>query len=277
MIYLKYFISIILFCGSIYSQINIYLQKVIDLPVSITDNGFHPTNFCVSPTGFYFLDSAYRQVAFLSNDGDVIFAGGYGIDNDAFIDPIEILSSKLRVWIVDRTENKLIEFDYKLNYLRTIEFDQIYPEFSGIDDWGNILLQSEQEQKILKANPPIQNFDDFIDLSLWNDVQECIKDIHVASDGTIGILTICNNSVHLFNRLGKLENKFLIENTNGRFLIKLSNEWFVINTEGQITAIRDNEKVNLPMKQTILDVAQMDGNLYILLSDKIWVVDVSME
>ncbi len=277
MIYLKYFISIILFCGSLYSQININIIKIIYLPENISVNKFRPTNFCVSPTGFYFLDSANRQVAFFSNEGDIVFAGGYGIDNDAFIDPIEILNSKLRVWIVDRTENKLIEFDHKLNYLRTIEFDQIYPEFSGIDDWGNILLQSEQEQKILKANPPIQNFDDFIDLSLWNDVQECIKDIHVASDGSIGILTICNNSVHLFNRLGKLENKFLIENTNGRFLIKLSNEWFVINTEGQITAIRDNEKVNLPMKQTILDVAQMDGNLYILLSDKILVVDVSME
>lgn len=276
MIYLKYFISIILFYGNLYSQININMIKIIDLPVSITDNGFQPTNLSVSATGFYFLDSANRQVAFLSNDGDVVFAGGYGIDNDAFIDPIEILSSKLRVWIVDRTENKLIEFDHKLNYLRTIEFDQIYPEFSGIDDWGNILLQSEQEQKILKANPPIQNFDEFIDLSMWNDVHDCIKDVHVALDGSIGIMT-CNKSVNLFNRLGKLENKFLIDNTDDRFLIKLSNEWFVINTEGQITAIRDNEKVNLPMKQTILDVAQMDGNLYILLSDKIWVVDVSME
>lgn len=276
MIYLKYFISIILFYGNLYSQININMIKIIDLPVSITDNGFQPTNLSVSATGFYFLDSANRQVAFLSNDGDVVFAGGYGIDNDAFIDPIEILSSKLRVWIVDRTENKLIEFDHKLNYLRTMEFDQIYPEFSGIDDWGNILLQSEQEQKILKANPPIQNFDEFIDLSMWNDVHNCIKDVHVALDGSIGIMT-CNKSVNLFNRLGKLENKFLIDNTDDRFLIKLSNEWFVINTEGQITTIRDNEKVNLPMKQTILDVAQMDGNLYILLSDKIWVVDVSME
>ena len=276
MIYLKYYLSIILFCSSIYSQINFNIIKIIDLPDNITNNEFHPTNFCVSATGFYFLDSANRQVAFLSNEGDVVFAGGYGIDDDAFIDPIEILSSKLRVWIVDRTENKLIEFDHKLNYLRSIDFDPIYPEFSGIDDWGNILLQSEQEQKILKANPPIQNFDEFIDLSMWNDVHNCIKDVHVASDGSIGIMT-CNKSVNLFNRLGKLENKFLIDNTDDRFLIKLSNEWFVINTEGQITTIRDNEKVNLPMKQTILDVAQMDNSLYILLSDKILVVDVSME
>lgn len=277
MLYLKYFASIILFCSSPYSQININIIKIIDLPVSFTDNEFHPVNFSVNTTGFYFLDSASRQVVFLSNEGAIVFAGGYGIDNDAFIDPIEILSSKLLVWIVDRTENKLIEFDHKLNYLRTIEFDQIYPEFCGIDDWENILLQSDQEQMILKAIPPIQNFEEFIDLSLWNDVHDCITDIHVASNGYIGILTICDNSVHLFNRLGKLENKFLIENTDGRFLIKLSDEWFVIDIEGQITSIRYNEKVNLSIEQTILDVVQMDDRLYILLADKILVVDVSME
>ena len=277
MLYLKYFTSIILLCSSLYSQIDINIIKIIDLPVSITNNEFRPTNFCVSTTGYYILDSANRQVAFLSNDNDIVFAGGYGIDIDAFIDPIEILSSKLLVWIVDRTENKLIEFDHKLNYLRTIEFDQIYPEFSGIDDWENILLQSDQEQMILKANPPIQNFEEFIDLSLWNDVHDCVTDIHVASDGYIGILTICDKSVHIFNRLGKLENKFLLENTDGRFLIKLSDEWFVINTEGQITSIRYNEKVKLSVEQSVLDVAQMDDSLYILLSDKIWVVNVSME
>ncbi|NHZ86236.1 MAG: hypothetical protein GWP19_10190 [Planctomycetia bacterium] len=255
----------------------INIIKIINLPVSITNNEFHTTNFCVSPTGYYFLDSVNRQVAYLSNNGGIIFAGGYGIDNDAFIDPIEILNSKLRVWIIDRTENKLIEFDHKLNYLRTIEFDQIYPEFSGIDDWGNILLQSKQEQKILKANPPIQNFDDFIDLSMWNGLTSCITDFHVAFDGTLGILSVCNNSVNLFNRLGKLEKIFPIENTDGRFLIKLSDKWFVISTEGQITSIRHNEKVNLLIEQPILDVAQMNSILYILLLDKIWVVDVSME
>ncbi|MFC1566076.1 hypothetical protein ACFL4B_03960, partial [Candidatus Neomarinimicrobiota bacterium] len=241
------------------------------------NNEFLPTNFSVSRTGFYFLDNVNRQVAFLSKDGGIKFAGGYGIGNDTFIDPIEILSSNLRVWIVDITENDLIEFDHKLNYLRTIEFDQIYPEFGGIDDWGNILLLSEQEHMILKANPPFKNFSEFIDLSIWNDVNNCISDVHIASEGTVGILSNCNNSVHLFNRLGKLENKFHLENTEGRFLIKLIDGWFVISSEGQINSIRQNEKVILPMEQTILDVAQMDNKLYLLFSDQIWVVDVSME
>lgn len=275
--YVKYILLIIMCYGGLYSQINIDLIKTINLANININNEFQSTNLSVSPTGFYLLDSENRQVAFLSNNGAIVFAGGYGIDNDAFIDPIEILSSQLRVWIVDRTENKLIEFDHKLNYLRTIEFDRIYPEFSGIDDWGNILLQSEQEQNILKANPPIQDFEDFIDLSMWDDLTNCITDFHVAFDGTLGILTNCNNSVQLFNRLGQLEKKIPSDNTDGVFLIKLSDEWFVISTDGQITSIRYNEKVYIPIEQTILDVAQMDGNLYILFSDKIWVVDVSME
>lgn len=274
---MKFILSIIIVCTSIYSQVSINIAKVIELPANFTDSEFHPTKFCVNATGIYFLDNVKRQAAFLSNYGNIVFAGGYGIDNDAFIDPIEILSSQLRVWIVDRTENKLIEFDHKLNFLRTVEFNQIFPEFSGIDAWGNILLLSEQEQQIYKANPPIQNFEDFIDLSLWQADNNCITDFHVASDGSIGILTDYNDSVHLFNRLGKLENKFLIENTDGRFLIKLSDEWFVINTEGQVTSVRHNESVNLPIEQNILDVAQMGSRLYILLSDQIWVVDVAME
>lgn len=274
---MKFILSIIIVCTSIYSQVSINIAKVIELPANFTDSEFHPAKFCVNATGLYFLDNTNRQAAFLSNYGNIVFAGGYGIDNDAFIDPIKILSSQLRVWIVDKTENKLIEFDHKLNYLRTIEFDQIYPEFSGIDDWGNILLQSEQEQNILKANPPIQNFEDFIDLSMWDNLTNCITDFHVAFDGTLGILTNCNNSVQLFNRLGKLETIFPIENTNDGFLIKLSDEWFVINTNGQITSVRHNESVNLPIEQNILDVAQMGSRLYILLSDQIWVVDVAME
>ena len=277
MIFLKYILTIFLFFSNIFPQINLDLLKIIDLPVSISDNEFQSTNFSVSPTGFYLLDNINRQVAFLSNDNSIIYAGGYGIDNDAFIDPIEIFSYNLRVWIVDRTENKLIEFDHKLNYLRTIEFDQIYPEFSGIDDWGNILLESKQEQMVLIAYPPIGNFEDFIDLSIWNDANNCITDFYVASDGSMGILTNCNNSINIFNRLGKLENKFPIENNDGQFLIKLSDDWFVINREGQITSVRYNEKVNIPMEQTILDIDQMDGSLYILLVDKILVVDVAME
>ncbi|MBU0529434.1 hypothetical protein KKF86_06740, partial [bacterium] len=273
----KYLLSIFLLLGSLCSQINNHIRQEIDLMEIFSADKFHPTNFCVSPTGIYFLDSVIRQVAFLSNDGAIVFAGGYGTDNDAFIDPIEILSSKLRIWIVDRTENKLIEFDHKLNYLRTIEFYQIYPEFSGIDDWGNILLLSKQEQMILKATPPIENFDDFIDFSMWSDLNNCLIDFYVASDGTIGILTYCNNSVYLFNRLGKLENKIISKNTSDRFLIKISNEWLVINNKGQIKSIRGDKKINLALEQSILDVAQMDSKLYLLLLDKIWVVDVPME
>ena len=275
--YVRYILSIIMCYGGLYSQINIDLIKIINLADININNEFQSTNLSVSPTGFYLLDSENRQVAYLSNEGSVIFAGGYGIDNDAFIDPIEILSSQLRVWIVDRTENKLIEFDHKLNYLRTTEFDQIYPEFSGVDDWGNMLLLSEQEQKIFNSTIPIENFNDFIDLSIWNDLNNCIADMYVALDGTIGILSNCNNSVQLFNRLGQLEKKIPSENTDSVFLIKLSDKWFVISTDGQITSIRYNEKVKLPTEQAILDIAQMDGKLYILFSDKIWVVDVSME
>jgi len=277
MMFIKCVLLIILLFGNLYSQISVKINRTIYLPSEFHQNNFQPNRFSVSQTGFYFLDSENRQVAFSSNDGAIVFAGGYGTDNDAFIDPIEILSSRLRAIVIDRTENKLIEFDHKLNYLRTIDFDPIYPEFSGIDDWGNVLLQSDQEQKIFVGNPSLENFDEFVDLSIYKNINSCISDVHVASDGSIGILSNCNNYVHLFNRLGKLDVKYPIDESIGKFLIKLKENWLIVSVGGELTSIRYNEKTKLPIEEDILDVSQMDGSLYILSSNKIWVVDVWME
>ena len=277
MMYIKCVLSIFLLFGNLYSQISVNITKIIDLPSEFSQNNFQPSKLSISHTGLYFLDTENRQVAFSSVDGVVVFAGGYGTDNDAFIDPIEILSSRLRTTVIDRTENKLIEFDHKLNYLRTIEFDQIYPEFSGIGDWGNVLLLSGQEQKVFVSNLSFENFDEFIDLSIYKNINSCISDVHVATDGTVGILSNCNKAVYIFSRLGKLQNKFPVENSEGRYLIKLLNEWYVINIHRQIASVRDNEIVDLPIACNILDVAQLDNGLYILSSEKIWVVDVSRE
>jgi len=277
MMYIKCVLLIILLFGNLYSQISIKITRIIDLPSEFSQNDFQPYRFSASQTGLYFLDTENRQIAFSSNYGIVVFAGGYGTDNDAFIDPIEILSSKLRAIVIDRTENKLIEFDHKLNYLRTIEFDPIYPEFSGIDDWGNVLLLSEQEQKLFVGNYSLENFDEFVDLSIYKDISSCISDVHIASNGTVGILSNCNKSVQIFNRLGNLEKKYQLENSNGIYLIQIQNEWFLIDSHKQIISIRNNEKIALPIDLDILDMVELDGNLYILSSNKIWVVDVSME
>ena len=60
--------------------------------------------------------------------------------------------------------------------------------------------------------------------------------MHIALDGTVGILSNCNKAVYLFNRLGKLENKISIINAESNFLIKLLGKWFAISVMGQITS-----------------------------------------
>jgi len=277
MLLLKYILLIYLFCTGLYSQITINLNHIIYLPVEFIKNDFHPTNLNVNTTGFYFLDKVNRQVAFLSNNNEVVFSGGYGINSDAFIDPIEILSSKLNVWVIDRTENKVTEFDHRLNYLRTIKFDEIYPNYCGIDNWGSMLLQSNLEQKIVKSNLPIEKFTDFIDLSLWSDINDCIKDIHVAFDGSVGVLSSCSGYVYIFNRLGNIDKKYPFEVSNAKWIIKLANKWYVIDEDGLIVSIQNNNSEQLSSEDPIIDIAQLDGHLYILFSNKIWMVDVSME
>lgn len=277
MLFIKYILLIYLFCTGLYSQITINVNQVIDLPSELFENDFHPTNLSVNTTGSYFLDKINRQVAFMSIDNEIILSGGYGTDYDAFIDPIEIISSKLNVWIIDRTENKVTEFDHRLNYLRTVEFDELYPNFCGIDSWGNLLLQSDLEQKIVKSNIPIKEFTDFIDLSLWTNLNNCINDMHVSFDGSIGLLSSCSEYVYIFNRLGNLDKQYPIEVSDPKWIIKLESEWFVIDENGLIVSIQNNEIEQLSIENSIIDIAQQDGRLYILFSDKIWMVDVSMD
>ena len=273
----KYLLITVLLFNFIYSQIDIKVENVIELPDSLNKNSLNWTNISVGTTGYYLLDNANRQVAFISKDNDIIYSGGYGFDNDAFIDPIDILSSKLDVWIIDSSENKLLKYDHKLNYLKSIEFEQLYPIFGGIDDWGNIYLLSELEQIIYKADASTENLEEFIDLSFWDNLNSCISDMHVAWDGSIGILSKCTEYVYIFNRLGKLQIQYPISYSSEQWLVKINNNWFALTSDGKITSIQDGYTSQIIVENPIINVFKKDKKLYLLHSNKIWIVNVAVD
>ena len=273
---LRYIVSAVIFFSSLFSQANNVVQ-IIDIPSDFAENEFYPTKFNVNTTGIYFLDSESRQIAFVSKNEEVIYSGGYGVVNDAFIDPIDIISSKLRIFVIDRTENTILEFDHRLNYLGSKEIAPIYPEYGGIDDWGNIYLYSEQEQSILQSQISQSKFIEHIDLSLWYEINNCVKDIYFAQDGSIGILSNCSKFIYVFNRLGKLQNNFLIHDIETNNIVKIGHEWITISYNGDFINLSTGEIVDLDLEEPILDIAQSEDLFYLLFSNKIWVVDVSVE
>jgi len=261
----KYLIFLI---GILYSQVS------IDLPANFSEIDFTPAKLSVSNAGIYVLDIENRQIAFIANDGGVLYSGGYGIENDAFIDPIDILTSKLGVWIVDGSENNLISFDHKLNYLYTIEFDEIYPNLCGIDDWGNIYLLSSLEEKIYKIDNINPTLNEFIDLTIYSSDIENAKDIFISENGTITLLT--EKFIFNFNRLGRLFSKIEIDD-NFNFAYQIKNDLILIEDNNQLFNLNENEKTQIPVDHKILDIFIHNTKLYFLLENKIRVVNAKLE
>jgi len=274
---MKYFFVILFLWTQLSSQVRLEKNLIIDLPQFIDDQDFIASKFSIGTAGYYFLDSKNRQIAFLSKLGEVKFSGGYGIEDDAFIDPIDIFNSKLRVWVVDQTENKLIEFDHRLNYLVTAEFDEHYPEFAGTDDWGNLYIFSDQDQLIYKTDPLLGEFESFIDISLFELSENCIADMYFANDGSIGILSYCSNYLYIFNRLGQLSRKLPLAILDTDILIKIEQNWFKISKVGQVHNILENHTFDLQCDSPILDVSTIQKTLFILLLDQIQVLNVIEE
>lgn len=253
----------------------IYSQEItIDLPSKLIDNDFIPSKMSVSNAGIYLLDTDNRQIAFIANDGNVIYSGGYGNYNDAFIDPIDILTSKLGVWIVDRTENNLISFDHKLNYLRTLKFDDIYPILCGIDDWGNIYLYSELDDKIYKMGYNNSELIEFIDLSIYIENGQIPYDLFISKEGNIVLLY--DESVFVFNRLGKLNVEYQIE-VGVRNIYTYNERIFGINNSNKIIDIINKSSQNIPINDEIVNIYSRGKQLFLLFTNKIWIVNAPVE
>ncbi len=262
-------ILVVVLANLLFSQ-----NELLNLKLQFNDVEVAANKICVNNAGIYLLDTDNRQVAFFGNDNSIKYSGGYGTTGDAFIDPIDILSSKLNVWIVDGTENKLIAFDHKLNYLETIGFSDIYPSATTIDDWGNILLYSELEDKIYKIDNTTFELNQFIDLSIYNFSRLSPKYLYSAKDGSIGV--VYEQSVVIFNRLGQLEKSFPA-NSDYNFIFKKGVEWFAIDQFNFIINLISGKKDKIAIEKTIMDIHQPDNLLYLLIEDQIYTINVGLE
>lgn len=249
-------------------------SDVINLKPIMDEYDFQPKQLCANNTGIYLLDMDYRQILFIANDNTIKHAGGYGITDEAFIDPIDILTSKLNVWVVDATGNRLIAFDHKLNYLNTVDFNEIYPTLSTIDDWGNILLFSQLENAIYKFDNSSLKLNQFIDMSIYYNSDLSPVDIYSAENGEIGILY--PGSVLIFNRLGRSVKHVSIVGIN-RFLTNIDNIWYVIDQENELVSLNDNQDQFNLSEQVVSDIYQNEEQLFILVEDKISVINVQAE
>lgn len=242
----------------------------MDFPAPFSRQDFVPQKINVGPGGIYFLDTDSRQIALMSSE-EVRIEGGYGIGADIFFDPIEILVSGLRVWIVDGTLNTISEFDHRLNFLRTFEMNNIYPDIAALDTWENVFLWSDQDQMIYKLDLNSGSMEEFVDFTLYRSSINQVLDLVVTPDGSVFLLVEKEQLIYHFNRLGRLV-KILKYDQSIKFISPFSERSFLISESGFIADMNEQEKFQLPILGQIVDVAVANDQLFMLMQDGVKII-----
>ncbi|MEE9189883.1 MAG: hypothetical protein V3U16_03840 [Candidatus Neomarinimicrobiota bacterium] len=263
-------IIILFLTNCLSAQILFTVEREMDFPAHFSRQDFVPQKINVGPGGIYFLDTDSRQIALMSSE-EVRIEGGYGIGADIFFDPIEILVSGLRVWIVDGTLNTISEFDHRLNFLRTFEMNNIYPDIAALDTWENVFLWSDQDQMIYKLDLNSGSMEEFVDFTLYRSSINQVLDLVVTPDGSVFLLVEKEQLIYHFNRLGRLV-KILKYDQSIKFIAPFSERSFLISESGFIADMNEQEKFQLPILDQIVDVAVANDQLFMLMQDGVKII-----
>ena len=249
--------------------------QVFQFPSEFQAQEFSPDIITTGPgEWFFYLDSKSRMLAARSPAGNFLFAGGFGNDYDAFYDPVGLTVSNLDLFVCDRSEKRILRYDYKLNYTGSIGLDP-YKDGSGVyidkistDPWGYYYLYSADDHLIRRGNVSGIDRLPFLDLNQQTIDKVCLESMVIAPNGDIGLLFSCTGEVVIFNRLGRIKTKLMVAISAPSKLQYVENKWIVVNAEGQGQILDHLEKseFSIPIRtdEKLLDCAVNNRDLICL-------------
>jgi len=249
--------------------------QVFQFPSEFQAQEFSPDIITTGPgEWFFYLDSKSRMLAARSPAGNFLFAGGFGNDYDAFYDPVGLTVSNLDLFVCDRSEKRILRYDYKLNYTGSIGLDP-YKDGSGVyidkistDPWGYYYLYSADDHLIRRGNVSGIDRLPFLDLNQQTIDKVCLESMVIAPNGDIGLLFSCTGEVVIFNRLGRIKTKLMVAIPAPSKLQYVENKWIVVNAEGQGQILDHLEKseFSIPIRadEKLLDCAVNNRDLICL-------------
>ena len=257
--------------------------QVLKFPDEFKDKEFSPDIISSGPGGWlFYLDSKSRMLAARSPVGNFFFAGGFGNDYDSFFDPVGLTVSNLDLLVCDRSEKKILRFDYKLNFTGSISLDPhqdgsgVYIDKISTDLWGYYYLYSADDHLIRRGNASGIDPLPFLDLNQQTIGGVCLESMVIIPNGDIGILFSCKGEVVIFNRLGRLRYKLMVSISDPSKLQYVEDKWIVINTEGQGQILDQIEKseFSIPIRadEKLLDCAVNNQDLICLTNLRMLVV-----
>jgi hypothetical protein len=257
--------------------------QVLKFPDEFKDKEFSPDIISTGPGGWlFYLDSKLRMLAARSPVGNFFFAGGFGNDYDSFFDPVGLTVSNLDLLVCDRSEKKILRFDYKLNFTGSISLDPhqdgsgVYIDKISTDLWGYYYLYSADDHLIRRGNASGIDPLPFLDLNQQTIGGVCLESMVIIPNGDIGILFSCKGEVVIFNRLGRLRYKLMVSISDPSKLQYVEDKWIVINAEGQGQILDQIEKseFSIPIRadEKLLDCAVNNQDLICLTNLRMLVV-----
>ena len=227
---------------------------------------------------FLLLDKIDNQLVSIGNLSGMQTVSGFGRGSFSFSEPIWVGVDPNGISVIDRLENKVVQLDYRLNYLGEINLEpRLYPDLATIDQWGRILIYSSQFHSIFYFENRLLNKTPLIDLNRFSKIDFCIKQLNVNENGNIGLLD-CNSNFHLFSRHGEYKNSFTSNIKSGEFLVPLRNFWFVFNRNGEGESIIKKIKLQIPdVSIPIIDVKSMNRSLAVLSKDHILILNAKLK
>ena len=249
--------------------------QVFQFPSEFQAQEFSPDIITTGPgEWFFYLDSKSRMLAARSPAGNFLFAGGFGNDYDAFYDPVGLTVSNLDLFVCDRSEKRILRYDYKLNYTGSIVLDP-YQDGSGVyidkistDPWGYYYLYSADDHLIRRGNVSGIDRLPFLDLNQQTIDKVCLESMVIVPNGDIGLLFSCTGEVVIFNRLGRIKTKLMVAIPAPSKLQYVENKWIVVNAEGQgeILDHLENSEFSIPIRadEKLLDCAVNNRDLICL-------------
>ncbi|MBT3495992.1 MAG: hypothetical protein HN462_02230 [Candidatus Marinimicrobia bacterium] len=272
----RYFLCMAFVVSFLFGRDEITLIEYIPFPNLFDQMGFTPDKIQIGFSNqIYLLDQDSRQICRLSSNQEILFYGGFGQGEHTFFDPVWMGFFPNGLWILDRTENQLIQLDFRLNKIQTLRIQKSSsPDLASMDPSGEIYLLSNQE-RIVHTFDDFEMNNAFITFNDFDNLMPCIQSMHINEAGVLGLFSSCDNTVHFFNRIGRRFQVMNVRLSEPKFLLSIREEWLLLNEKGEGLFLDSGEKIKLPgIVGTILDVTSKNRTLIILSKDQVLYLNV---
>jgi hypothetical protein len=272
----KILLLVIIIYGAIFGQTYEYKKSI----GQFTD----AASLSINAVGFvYVSDKATNMVYKLDTLGTVLTSiGGYGWQNGSFDGPVDIFSNALNVFVTDKNNHRIQQFDKDLNYISQLYKRDSknpdarfgYPLGCVVSNLGDLYVLDQENKRVVKYDLA-GNF--YLKFGGFEDSKYTITDprkIGVAKDNRVYVLN--GNAIYAYDNFGngvkKMEMGFEISNFNtfGDNILLFYGKDLILGD--LITGVTKNLLIHFPERydfSKIVSFTMFNSVLYILTTNEI--------